>query len=106
MIGTPHLHERVASSTNERARELAIAGAPHGTLVTADQQTAGRGRQGRRWVAAPGDAVLMSLVVRGRGDALALLPLRAAVAVRDTCEQLSGAHCEIKWPNDIWIERR
>jgi BirA family biotin operon repressor/biotin-[acetyl-CoA-carboxylase] ligase len=106
VIGTPHLHERVTSSTNERARALAIAGAPHGTLVTADEQTAGRGRQGRQWLAERGDALLMSLVVRAHGDTLALLPLRAAVAVRDGCELLTGASCEIKWPNDIWIERR
>ena len=46
MIGRPHLHLRVTTSTNERARELAAAGAPHGTLVTATEQTAGRGRQG------------------------------------------------------------
>ena len=106
MIGTPHLHERVTSSTNERARALAVAGAPDGTLVTADEQTAGRGRQGRQWLAERGDAVLMSLVVRRRAEALPTLPLRAAVAVRDACERLTGARCDIKWPNDIWIERR
>src|SRR5947209_14423917 len=103
MIGTPHLHERVASSTNERARELAIAGAPHGTLVTADEQTAGRGRQGRRWLARRGDALLMSLVLR---DFAAILPLRAAVGVCTACEALVDAPCAIKWPNDVWIDRR
>jgi BirA family transcriptional regulator, biotin operon repressor / biotin---[acetyl-CoA-carboxylase] ligase len=105
VIGTPRYHERVTRSTNERARALALAGAPHGTLVTADEQTAGRGRQGRRWLAQPGEALLMSLIVRG-GDAAPLLPLRAAVAVRDACAALSAADCAIKWPNDVWIERR
>lgn len=52
-LGHPRLHLRRTGSTNERARELAIAGAPHGTLVTADEQTSGRGRQGRRWSAPP-----------------------------------------------------
>jgi BirA family biotin operon repressor/biotin-[acetyl-CoA-carboxylase] ligase len=68
--------------------------------VTADEQTAGRGRQGRSWVASPGDALLMSLVVR-RVDPL--LPLAAAVAV---CESLAPLDAAIKWPNDIWLGAR
>jgi BirA family biotin operon repressor/biotin-[acetyl-CoA-carboxylase] ligase len=99
MIGRPRVHHRVVDSTNERARELAAAGAPHGTLVTADEQTAGRGRQGRTWTAPARSAVLMSLVLRELREAL---PLAAAVAV---CEALP-APAMIKWPNDIWIDRR
>jgi BirA family biotin operon repressor/biotin-[acetyl-CoA-carboxylase] ligase len=97
MIGSPHVHHRVTDSTNERARELAAAGAPHGTLVTADEQTAGRGRQGRTWTAAPGDALLLSLLVRGVQP---LLPLAAAVAV---CEAAAPLEAAIKWPNDVWV---
>jgi BirA family biotin operon repressor/biotin-[acetyl-CoA-carboxylase] ligase len=100
MIGTPHVHHRLTDSTNARARELAIEGAPHGTLVTAGEQSAGRGRQGRHWGAAPGEALLMSLLVR---DVRPLLPLAAAVAV---CEALAPLEAAIKWPNDVWIERR
>jgi BirA family biotin operon repressor/biotin-[acetyl-CoA-carboxylase] ligase len=104
MIGLPHVHHRTTDSTNARARELAAAGAPHGTLVTADQQSAGRGRQGRSWLAEPGDALLMSLVVR---ELTPILPLAAAVAVAETCEQLApGAATSIKWPNDVLLERR
>ena len=103
MIGLPHVHHRTTDSTNARARELAAAGAPHGTLVTADRQTAGRGRQGRTWVASPGDALLMSIVVR---DVDPTIPLAAAVAVAETCDELAGADARIKWPNDVWIERR
>jgi len=99
MTGAPRVHLRVADSTNERARRLAVAGAPHGTLVTADEQSAGRGRQGRDWTAPPRSAVLMSLVLRRFGEAL---PLAAAVAV---CEALPPP-CAIKWPNDVWIDRR
>ncbi|MGH2712840.1 MAG: biotin--[acetyl-CoA-carboxylase] ligase [Thermoleophilaceae bacterium] len=99
MIGRPRVHLRVTDSTNQRARALAAAGAPHGTLVTAREQTAGRGRQGRVWVAQPGDALLMSIVLREPGEAL---PLAAAVAV---CEALP-VEAAIKWPNDVWIERR
>jgi BirA family biotin operon repressor/biotin-[acetyl-CoA-carboxylase] ligase len=100
MIGSPHVHHRVTDSTNARARALAAEGAPHGTLVTADAQTAGRGRQGRAWVASPGDALLMSLLVR-RVDPL--LPLAAAVAV---CESLAPLDTLVKWPNDIWLSPR
>ena len=98
-LGTPRLHLRTADSTNARARALAIAGAPHGTLVTATEQTAGRGRQGRTWTAPPGRALVMSLVVR---EPPSLLPLHAAVAVADVC----GAGARIKWPNDVLIEGR
>jgi BirA family biotin operon repressor/biotin-[acetyl-CoA-carboxylase] ligase len=99
MIGTPRVHHRLTDSTNERARTLAVAGAPHGTLVTADAQSAGRGRQGRVWTAPPGSALLMSLVLREFRD---MLPLVAAVAVSDALP----VACTIKWPNDVWIERR
>jgi BirA family biotin operon repressor/biotin-[acetyl-CoA-carboxylase] ligase len=88
------LHLRRTDSTNDRARELALAGAPHGTLVTAAEQTAGRGRQGRRWSAPAGSALLMSLLLR---EPPSLLPLIAAVAVCDAV----GEQAQIKWPNDI-----
>jgi BirA family biotin operon repressor/biotin-[acetyl-CoA-carboxylase] ligase len=102
MIGTPRVHWRLTDSTNERAKELADAGALHGTLVTADEQSAGRGRQGRAWTAPPGSAVLMSLILRDLDERHALLPLAAAVAV---CEALP-VDAAIKWPNDVWIDRR
>jgi len=106
MIGLPRVHHRATDSTNERAKQLAMAGAPHGTLVTADEQSAGRGRQGRVWTAEAGHALLMSLVVRGLGREDALLPLVAAVAVSEACEQTAGVSCAIKWPNDVWIDGR
>ncbi len=93
-LGHPRVHLRQTASTNERARELASAGAPHGTLVTAAEQTAGRGRHGRRWFAPAGSALLMSLLLRSPPP---LLPLAAAVAVCD----VAGAGAQIKWPNDI-----
>jgi BirA family biotin operon repressor/biotin-[acetyl-CoA-carboxylase] ligase len=99
MIGHPRVHLRLTDSTNERARALAAAGAPHGTIVTADEQSAGRGRQGRAWSAPPKTAVLMSVVLR---DPSETLPLAAAVAV---CEALP-VEARIKWPNDVWIDGR
>ncbi len=98
-LGRPRLHLRLTDSTNLRARDLALHGAPHGTLVTAREQTAGRGRQGRTWSAPPGHSLLMSLIVR-RFDAL--LPLRAGLAVAD----VAGPQAQLKWPNDVWLEGR
>jgi len=98
-LGTPRLHLRATDSTNLRARELAAAGAPHGTLVTATAQHAGRGRQGRAWTASAGRSLLMSVVVR---DPTPLLSLTAAVAVADVV----GEAAQIKWPNDVLVGGR
>jgi BirA family transcriptional regulator, biotin operon repressor / biotin---[acetyl-CoA-carboxylase] ligase len=99
MIGRPRLHLRVVGSTNDRARELAEEGAPHGTLVTASEQTRGRGRQGRSWIAPPGRALLMSVLLREHD---ALLSLRAGLAVADA----AGPEALVKWPNDVWLDGR
>jgi BirA family biotin operon repressor/biotin-[acetyl-CoA-carboxylase] ligase len=107
MIGSPRVHHRTTDSTNERAKELALGGAPHGTIVTADEQTAGRGRQGRQWLAPPGRALLVSVVLRHLGGAQAHLPLAAALAVCEACERSAPPlHCAIKWPNDVWLDGR
>ncbi|HEY2571648.1 MAG TPA: biotin--[acetyl-CoA-carboxylase] ligase [Solirubrobacteraceae bacterium] len=98
-LGRPRIHLRSTDSTNDRARELAQGGAPHGTLVTASEQTAGRGRQGRRWSAPAHSALLMSLLLR---EPPRLLPLIAALAV---CE-IAGEDALIKWPNDVVFLRR
>ena len=98
-LGRPRLHLRATTSTNDHARELAAAGAPHGTIVTAALQTAGRGRQGRTWTAPPGSALLLSIVLRSFDG---LLPLRAGLAVAD----LAGAAARLKWPNDVLIDGR
>jgi BirA family biotin operon repressor/biotin-[acetyl-CoA-carboxylase] ligase len=95
-LGRPRLHLRRVDSTNARARELAAARAPHGALVTAAEQTAGRGRQGRLWSAQAGRGLLMSLLLR---DWPRLLPLAAAVAVAETV----GEAAAIKWPNDVLL---
>jgi BirA family biotin operon repressor/biotin-[acetyl-CoA-carboxylase] ligase len=98
-LGRPRLHVRTIGSTNDRARELAAAGAPHGMLVTTEEQVAGRGRQGRIWTAPPGRALLMSLVLRTVDP---LLPLRAGLAVAD----VAGPAARVKWPNDVLLEGR
>ena len=96
-LGEPREHHDTIGSTNERARELAEEGAAHGTLVTADEQTAGRGRQGRTWQTPAGVAIAASLVLREFDD---LLPLRAGLAVAD----VAGPGALVKWPNDVWVD--
>jgi BirA family transcriptional regulator, biotin operon repressor / biotin---[acetyl-CoA-carboxylase] ligase len=106
-FGTPHRHFRQVGSTNTVAREMAEAGAPNGTVVTADEQTAGRGRQGRTWTAAPGSALLFSAIVRPLDKRHPLLPLAVPLAVCETAERLRpGVECKVKWPNDIHLEGR
>ena len=101
-LGSPRLHLRRVDSTNLRARELAGAGAPHGTLVTAAEQTAGRGRQGRAWSAPANSSLLMSLVLR---DPPPLLALRAGLAVADVAQAVdaTGRAAQVKWPNDVLV---
>jgi len=106
-FGAPHRHYRLTNSTNGRARELVEAGAPHGTVVTAEEQSAGRGRQGRVWTAPAGKGLLYSAVLRGLDERHALLPLSAPLAVCEAAERLRpGIECQIKWPNDVWLDER
>lgn len=105
MLGTPRLHLRSVDSTNARAQRLAMAGAPHGTLVTAAAQTAGHGRQGRAWVTPPGRAIACSLVLR---EPPRLLPMLTALAVAEVAERFdaAGRTAAIKWPNDVLLDGR
>lgn len=123
-FGRPHRHLRSCDSTNGVARGLSLAGAPDGTVVTADSQTAGRGRQGRAWATPPGGASLAYSAIHRNGDSPVdpdrggagrpgnpigispLLPLAVALATCEAIEALAPVSTTIKWPNDIWIERR
>jgi BirA family biotin operon repressor/biotin-[acetyl-CoA-carboxylase] ligase len=95
-LGAPRHHHDEVGSTNDEARRLGAEGAPHGTTVTATVQTAGRGRQGRPWVAPAGQALTVSVVLRDLPSP-AMLPLAVAVAVAGTV----GDDARIKWPNDV-----
>jgi BirA family biotin operon repressor/biotin-[acetyl-CoA-carboxylase] ligase len=99
ILGHPRLHLPTVGSTNAKARELIDEGAAHGSLVTAGEQTAGRGRQGRGWVTPPGVAIAASLILREYDE---LLPLRAGLAVAD----VAGPDALVKWPNDVWLDGR
>jgi BirA family biotin operon repressor/biotin-[acetyl-CoA-carboxylase] ligase len=107
-LGLPRTHLRSVGSTNDRARELAERGAPHGTLVTADEQTAGRGRLGRRWEAPPATAILASLVLVPPVVAARLpeLSLVAGRAVARAIEAVTGLEPTLKFPNDVLVGGR
>lgn len=106
IIGHPHLHFRQIGSTNERARQAAADGAPSGTLVTAEEQTAGRGRQGRPWSTPAGAAVAWSVLIRQSLELPSVLPLQVGVGVCEALESLGADRIGMKWPNDIWIGGR
>jgi BirA family biotin operon repressor/biotin-[acetyl-CoA-carboxylase] ligase len=104
-IGRPIHYYSTIGSTNDEAKRLAEEGAPAGTLVIADQQTAGRGRHRRHWVAPPNACLLMSLVFRP-----ALAPAQSArltmlcsLSVAEAIEAETGLEVGVKWPNDLVI---
>jgi len=106
-FGFPHRHFRRVDSTNSRARELAAAGAPRGTVVTAEEQTSGRGRQGRTWTAPAGKALLYSAILRPLAERHVTLPLAVPLAVCEAAEEMQpGVECGVKWPNDVLVEGR
>lgn len=98
-------HEQIGS-TNDEARRLAIEGAPHGTVVHADEQIAGRGRMAHTWYSPPGNLYLSILLRTGHPVARAAeLSFVSALALADTVEALLPRQTRVmlKWPNDVLI---
>ncbi|HEV2128295.1 MAG TPA: biotin--[acetyl-CoA-carboxylase] ligase [Thermomicrobiales bacterium] len=95
-------------STMDVAGALAVHGAPNGTLVETDFQTAGRGRQGRQWLAPPGSALLSSWILRPPDghDTGVLSPMIALALLRALQHLKSTIPVGYKWPNDVWIGDR
>lgn len=95
-----------AGSTNELVKQRARAGEHEGLVILAEEQTAGRGRQGRGWTAPPGSSLLVSLLLRPAwlppADAFSLTML-AGVALCEAIEQAAPIHAELKWPNDLML---
>ncbi len=106
-LASVHAYAQIGS-TNDEAARLARQGASEGTVVVADQQTAGRGRLDRTWSAEPGTSLLASWIVRPEipPEDRALLSLAAAAAVAAAVEQESGVALRIKWPNDLLADGR
>jgi BirA family biotin operon repressor/biotin-[acetyl-CoA-carboxylase] ligase len=98
----------VVESTNDEVRRLAADGAPDGSVVLADRQTAGRGRRGRNWHSDSGLGLYLSVLFRLEYDSQPVTrwTLTAAVAACEACRDLTGEAVEIKWPNDLVYEGR
>jgi BirA family biotin operon repressor/biotin-[acetyl-CoA-carboxylase] ligase len=94
-------------STNDRARELADAGASHGEVVVAESQSAGRGRRGRNWASPPGRNLYLSVILRPNlpPQRAPEITLVASVAACDACRK-AGVEVGIKWPNDLLVGGR
>lgn len=95
-------------STNTYLKNKATQGAPHGMVVVAEHQSAGRGRMARAFHSPPGTGIYMSVLLRPTCAPQALMGLTAmvAVAVCEAVEQVCGLQPSIKWPNDVVVSRR
>lgn len=108
IVGHPVVALEEVPSTNDVVKELALQGAPDGLAVVAAHQSAGRGRRGRTWVACPGKAVYLSVLLRpawSAGD-VTLLGVLGGVACADAAAELGVANLLIKWPNDVLARGR
>lgn len=108
MIGRTAWRFNAVPSTQDLAFRLAELGAPHGTVVRAEQQTAGRGRQGRRWESRPGESLLMSVLLRpaDRMHQLGTFSVRVGAELASEFEQITGTPAALKWPNDVLLGSR
>lgn len=103
------LHYALATgSTNTDALEAARAGAPHGSVWFADEQTAGRGRGNHKWVSTAGQGLYVSTLLRLAmpADRLHLLPIAVGLAAIDAIRQACGLEADLRWPNDLMIGPR
>jgi BirA family biotin operon repressor/biotin-[acetyl-CoA-carboxylase] ligase len=107
-LGQNIVYRATIDSTNTLAQQLALRGAPEGTLVIADEQTAGRGRRGRNWFSPPHSGVWMSLILRPDlpPAQAAQITLVTAVAMSRALTRVTGVQAGIKWPNDILFGKR
>jgi BirA family biotin operon repressor/biotin-[acetyl-CoA-carboxylase] ligase len=99
---TIDFHGEVAS-TMDLARDAVAVGAPAGTVVVADSQSAGRGRLGRYWVSPPGVNLYLTVVLRPSLALLRQLAMLVPLSVAEAIDDVTGLHAEIKWPNDVQL---
>lgn len=102
-----HCFETI-DSTNTCAKKMASEGEPEGTLIHAEEQTAGRGRFTRTWVSAPGENLTFSVILRPKisPEQTGLLSMYAAVSVVEAMKDIPGVSPACKWPNDILLNGR
>ncbi len=108
IIGCRVLSYRAVKSTNDLATELADGGAPEGTLVTAEEQTSGRGRLGRKWHSPGGTGIYASLILRPeiKPENAPGISIMTAVALAQAIKKFTKGKVQIKWPNDVLINGR
>jgi BirA family transcriptional regulator, biotin operon repressor / biotin---[acetyl-CoA-carboxylase] ligase len=93
-------------STNDRALTWAESGADEGSIVLADAQSAGRGRQGRTWASPAGAGIYVSVVLRPQPSTVGLLTMAVGLGVSDGIAAATGLDTQVKWPNDICVAGR
>ena len=106
LVGSQVLYYEAVGSTMDEARRLADEGRPEGTVVIAEEQSAGRGRFDRAWVSPPGDDLLFSVLLRPQVEQLPYVNMAATLAVSGAIAPLTGLTPTIKWPNDVRIGGR
>jgi BirA family transcriptional regulator, biotin operon repressor / biotin---[acetyl-CoA-carboxylase] ligase len=106
VVGRNILFYRTLPSTMDFAKKLAHEGIPEGVVVLCDEQTEGRGRQGRKWLATPSSSILMSVVFRPTLKELPQLNMLASLAIVLTIDKAAGVKSTVKWPNDVLVDGR
>ena len=98
-------HLRLDSTMTEASR-LAAEGAPSGTVVGAEEQTAGQGRHGRSWHSEPGSGLYVSIILRRQFTPVTLpvVTLALGLAVREAILKATDLACDLRWPNDVLIQ--
>lgn len=106
MIGAKRRYYEETDSTNSRAKEWAKQGALDGSIVIADKQCAGRGRNGKVWTSPSGVGIWMSIILRPLLEAQELAPLTliTGLAMCEAIEEVTGVETKIKWPNDLVVK--
>jgi BirA family biotin operon repressor/biotin-[acetyl-CoA-carboxylase] ligase len=104
-FGYPVFHLKTTDTTMREAAEWAERNAPEGTLITADEQTAGRGRLGRLWVSEPDVGIYFSLILRPpvAASRAPLLTLALGLGVSRGIGEAAGLQCDLRWPNDVLL---
>ena len=108
LFGVNIVYHTALGSTNDLAKDLALRGAPEGTVVVTEEQTAGKGRRGRSWLAPSKTNLLFSILLRPAlsPNRVFSLTMALALAALEAIEGETGLWCMIKWPNDLYVGSR
>jgi len=105
-VGRQLIYYSSIGSTMDLGRQEAARGTPEGTLVLAEEQTAGRGRFGRQWVSPVGKNLYLTLIMHPAAERLRPLSIITPLAVSLAVEETTGLSPRIKWPNDVLVAAR